>query len=311
MIENMLNYSPETVNLHLDTVIFELDTVNQFDNFNQNTGMQKRGLLFKHEEEIELIGRLHCDVFNCNKLLLNGISFQLTLELNDPKFYLFKKTATNTSELKIIDCNLFMDHVKVLPDVALSIERHLENKMAIYPYKRVDVKTFSLTNGATSFSLDNIYNGNSLPETLIFTMVKTSSYNGNPFNFQHFNLKEFNASINGYELSPRNLKFDFSQSNPLSQRAYFQLFKQLHFHRFDRANLITRELFNNNCFMLGYDLTPDRSGGVENSSILSGGNIRLQGLFSEALKEPITIIVYMQFDSEIAIDKGRNVYIQE
>lgn len=313
MIENMLNYSQESSDQHLDTIIFELDTVGEYDNFDGNTGAKKRAMMLQNGEEVELIGRLHLDMFNTPKLLLNGVDFLLTLELNKPEFYMLKKTEKNKTELKIVDCNLYMEHVKLLPDVTLAIERNLETKMAMYPYKRVDVRTMTIASNSTSFSLDNIYSGQNLPELIIFGLVDNDAYNGNyklnPFNFQPFNLSEITASIDGYEISPRNLKFNFNLNNPQTQRAYFQLFKQLSFHRFDRANLISRELFNKNCFLLGWDLTPDKSSS-DCTSIMTGGNLRLQGKFSVSLPKTVVAIIYMQFDADIGIDKTRNVYTQ-
>lgn len=288
-----------------------MDTVGKFDSFADNNGLKKRGMLLPRGEEIELIGRLHLDMFNTSKLLLNGIDFLLTFELNRPDFYLMKQNGKNTSDLKILDATLYMEHVKLNPEVALSHNDLLENKLAMYNFKRVDVRNFLIANNSSSFSLDNVYNG-TLPELMIVGFVETDAYNGNvlknPYNFQHFNLSDFTASVNGYEITPRNLNFDFDKKNPQSQRAYFQLFKQLNFHRFDRSNQISRELYNAGLFLLAYDLTPDRSGDCTN--IIHGGVIRLCGKFSKSLTTSITAIVYMQFDGEIGVDKTRNVYIQ-
>lgn len=313
MIENMLNYSHESSDQHLDTIIFELDTLDHYDDFDGNSGAKKRAMMLQNGEEVELIGRLHLDMFNTPKLLMNGVDFMLTIELNKPEFYLLKKNAANPSELKIVDCNLYMEHVKLLPDVTLAIEKNLETKMAMYPYKRVDIRTMTIASNSSSFSFDNIYSGQNLPELIIFAMVNNDAYNGdyklNPFNFQPFNLSEITASVDGYEISPRNLRFNFDLKNPQTQRAYFQLFKQLSFHRFDRANLISRELFNKNCFLIGWDLSPDKSSS-DCTSIMSGGNIRLQGKFSKPLAKTVTVLAYMQFDADLGIDKGRNVYTQ-
>lgn len=310
-LENAINYGNESANLHLDTIIWEMDTPNHFDSFDTNTGLKTRGMMFPIDEEVELVGRLHLDMFNTSKYLLNGVDFLLTFELNRPDFYLMKKNEKNTSELEILDATLYMEHVKLNPEVSLSHEKLLENKMAMYNYKRVDVRNFLIPANASSFSLDNVHNG-ALPELMIIGFVDTNAYNGdvkkNPFNFQHFNLSDFTASVNGYEITPRNLEFDFDKKNPKSQRAYFQFFKQLNFHRFDRSNQVTRDLYNNGLFLLAYDLTPDR--GVDCANILQGGAIRLSGKFTKPLANSITAIVYMQFDADLGIDKARNVYTQ-
>lgn len=310
-IENVLNYSIESSQLHLDTIIWEMDTEGKFDSFDGNTGLKKRGMMLQRGEEVELIGRLHLDMFNTTKLLLNNVNFLLTFEMNRPEFYLMKKDAKNTSNLEILDASLYMEHVKLNPEVMLSHNKLMEDKMAMYNFKRVDVRNILIPSSSTSLSMDNVYNG-PLPELMIIGFVETDAYNGNvlknPFNFQHFNLTSFRASVNGYEITPHNLTFDFEKKNPQSQRAYFQLFKQLNFHKFDRSNQITRELYNGGMFLLAYDLTPDR--GVDCANILQGGTIRLTGNFAKPLSNSVTAIIYMQFDADIGIDKERAVFTQ-
>lgn len=310
-IENVLNHSIESSQQHLDTIIWEMDTEGKFDNFAGNIGLQKRGMMLPRGEEVELIGRLHLDMFDSTQLLLNNVDFVLTFELNRPEFYLMKLDAKNTSELKILDATLYMEHVKLNPELMLSHNKLLEQKMAMYNFKRIDVRNILIPDKSTSFSLDNVYNG-SLPELMIVGFVDTDAYNGNvmknPYNFQHFDMTNFTASVNGYEITPRNLTFDFSKKNPNSQRAYFQFFKQLNFHRFDRSNQITRELYNSGLFLLAFDLTPDR--GVDCANIVTGGAIRLSGNFSKPLPSSVTAIVYLQFDADIGIDKERNIYTQ-
>lgn len=144
-------------------------------------------------------------------------------------------------------------------------------------------------------------------------MVESDAYHGNskksPFNFQNFKISSFTAAVNGLELAPRNLTFNFNQTNPQSQRAYFQLFKQLQGYRFDYINQITRKSFNSNNFILCYDLSPTGYSS-DCASILEGGSIRLEAKFSEALTTPITALVYLQFDADLVIDRDRNVYSQ-
>lgn len=151
-----------------------------------------------------------------------------------------------------------------------------------------------------------------LPELVLITFVENLAYQGspdsNPFNFQHFNLTSVTASVNGIEISPRNLQFDFTLKNPSSQHAYFNLFKQLNLHRFDRANQISRNLFNNGAFMLAYDLTPDHDNDCSN--IIHTGSLRFEGKFKESVGKAITILVYLQFDADLIVDKDRNVYPQ-
>lgn len=308
--ENLCNFDSESAGIHLSgSVCWELDTAGSSDNFALNTGQLNRGLQFPHDEEVQLIGRLHLDLFNQPKLLLPKVDLSLTFELNRPEFYLMKRNTANKSKMEITDMDLYMDMVKINPQLSLSIEQMLTRQPATYSYKRVEVRNFQVNSGQNSFSLDNIYNG-SLPFLMLIAMVNTNAYQGeydqNPYNFQHYHITSFTASVNGLELSPRNLSFDYSKTKPKSQRAYFQLFKHLQGHRTDRANQITKERFDRGSFMLCYDLAPTR----ECTSITEGGTIQLKASFSQALSQNITILIYLQFDSDLLIDRERNIYPQ-
>lgn len=306
----MLNFEVESANQHLDGVIWKMDTAKNFDTFATNKNGLERGLLFQQNESVDLVGRLHVDMFNTPKYLLNNIDFGLTLELNQPNFYLIRKDA-NKSELTIEDATLYMEHLVINPEVLLAHQSILEQKNAVYPYKRCEIKNFTLAQHVNSFQLDNVCTG-LLPELCIVFMVENAAYQGmdgtkNPFNLQHFNLSSFEASVNGLSLHPRSLEFDFTQKNPRSQLAYFNLFKQLNLHRFDRANQISRELYNNGCFMICFDLSPDHEA-TDCSSITNSGTLRFEGKFSKQLDQAITVLVYLQYDAELYVDKDRRIF---
>lgn len=156
-IENILNFEPDSALQHLYTVGgFQMDEVSKFDIFSENDSGLERGLLFRHEEEVDLISRIHVDVLNSSKYLPNNIDFGLTFELSQEKFYLMKKTETNLSTLKIIDASLYVDKIKLNPEVTLAHEKLLLQKNAVIPYKRVDVKNYTIGANKNSFALDNV-----------------------------------------------------------------------------------------------------------------------------------------------------------
>lgn len=243
-------------------------------------------------------------------ITFNNVSVGLTFELAPSNFYLMR-TASNKSELTISDATLYMDLVKLYPSILVQHQKILSTRKAAYPYKRSDVRNFTIGSGSSSFQLDNVCQG-ILPELVLIAMVHNDAYQGdetkNPFNFQHFGLSSFTASINGTELAPRGLEFKFNQTNPRSQHAYFNLFNQLNLRKFDRANQITPELFNNGTFILAYDLTAEHDNAC--SSKLESGTLRLDAKFRTKIDHAITVLVYLQFDAVLLIDENRVVYPQ-
>ena len=78
-IETLLNYGPAAKKSHLTTVLFYPDTPNLMEDTNAgNSGLVKRRELLKGKT-IDLVGHLHCDVFNQEKLLLNGVEVRVRL----------------------------------------------------------------------------------------------------------------------------------------------------------------------------------------------------------------------------------------
>lgn len=114
--------------------------------------------------------------------------------------------------------------------------------------------------------------------------------------------------MNGLEIAPRGLKFNYDQKNPVSQHAYFSLFKHFNLQRFDRANLVDFDFYNNGGFMLAYNLTADRGSSDFCSSYGTSGSLRFEGRFSKPLPQSITVLTYLQYDADLIIDKDRNVY---
>ena len=155
-IETLLNYGNDAASTHLESVGWFMDKGN-FDSIetNKNSGLDSRKALLKNSEEIELIGQLHADIFNQNKLLLNNVDLRIVLSLEKPEFYIME-ADTGTAHIKILDASLHMNEVKVNPNILLAHRNVLEKQNAVYPYKRVEVKSFTVPKGNSSLSFDNL-----------------------------------------------------------------------------------------------------------------------------------------------------------
>jgi len=73
---------------------------------------------------------------------------------------------------------------------------------------RVDLKTFTLSAGSKSLSIDNAVFGSG-PKRLLFTMVKNDDFIGtvdtNPYKFQHYGNSDFLLFVNGKQYPNREL----------------------------------------------------------------------------------------------------------
>ena len=84
MIETLLNYSHATKVDQLTSALFYKDTAGKMDaadpglpSATANAGLKKRSRFTNGSKEVELIGRLHSDMFCQEKYLLSGVDLRL------------------------------------------------------------------------------------------------------------------------------------------------------------------------------------------------------------------------------------------
>lgn len=313
--ENLLNYGQDATSTHLDSVGWALDNgeMDAIEKSGDNGGLNQRKSRFKNSHPIELYGRIHADMFNQHRLLLNNVDLRVTLSIENPAFYVQEK-ADGSSYIKFESITMYMNHVQINPDVLLANEMKLSQTPASYPYKRVEVKAYTVPSGGLSLSLDNVVIGQ-LPNLILFAMVDNDAYTGtralNPFNLKHNEITEYHLLINGVQTPNEPYAFDFSTADQpaTSTRGYQSLFKDTGIHYFDRGHQISKKFFDKGCFILATDLTADRStesGACGN--LLNQGTVRIEARFKKALAKAVTVLIYAEYDSIIKIDKNRNVY---
>ncbi|XP_020296637.1 uncharacterized protein F54H12.2-like [Pseudomyrmex gracilis] len=81
--ETLLNYSSEAKSSHLTTCLWDSDPPglmnDGFDAPTENPAFVRRMQYFKNNRAVDLIGHLHCDVFNQDKFLINDVEMRLRL----------------------------------------------------------------------------------------------------------------------------------------------------------------------------------------------------------------------------------------
>lgn len=326
-IENLLNYGNDAASTHLESAGWYLDNAKMdyeaaptgttpptgAAKIEDNVGLSKRKKLFQKSGELEFMAKLHGDMFNQSKLLLNSIDLRIVLSTEKPAFYMLAEKEDDEAYIKITDAVMYMNHVTISPHILLAHETMLQKTKATYAYKRVEVKTYTVPSNQSSLTLDNIIIGR-LPNLLVFGMIDNEAYTGkktlNPFNFKHNDISSFNLSVNGVHIPNQPIQFDYSNiDSPISTRGYISLFKGTGIHFFDKGFQITKQFYDNGCFLLAFDLTTDLSNNSEScTNMLNQGSVRIEIRYAKALPKTITCIVYAEYDAAIEIDKNRNVY---
>ncbi|XP_074115789.1 uncharacterized protein F54H12.2-like [Cotesia typhae] len=313
-IESCLNYGVDAKTTHLKMALWSMDTLGEFDSVekDKNKGLKDRMTFTTNGKEFEMMGHLHCDVFNQDKFLLNGVEMRIRLVRSKNTFCLMNGSKNNYI-VKILEAMLITRRVKINPSILIAHARTLGQTTAKYPLTRVEVKSFVLSKGILGNTIDNVVLGQ-LPKRIIVGFVDNRAYNGskthNPFNFQTFSLNYLCLYIDGQQVLGRALQPEFGKDNYSEVEAYNTLFSGTGVHFGNTGSWITRLDYQYGSTLYAFDLTPDLSANLASHwNLVKNGSLRLEVRFSKALEVNVNCITYLEFDNILEIDSSRQVIV--
>jgi hypothetical protein len=80
----------------------------------ENTGYAEKLNYISINKTLELYGRLLANLFNSNKMLINGVDMNIKLTRAPDAFYILAPSDDKV-RIKILDATLFMTHVELKP----------------------------------------------------------------------------------------------------------------------------------------------------------------------------------------------------
>ena len=122
-----------------------------------NKGLVKCASFTKSSEVVDMMGRIHSDIFFQEKLLMNGIDVRIRLVRRKDSFSLVSTEAAPTFKIKIIRVVLRARKVRI--SVYLAHAKALEFANATYPIRRVECKTFSISTVNYDAVQENLFMG--------------------------------------------------------------------------------------------------------------------------------------------------------
>ena len=114
-IETLLNYSKKAKETQLGMGFFYKDTAGHFDELDpagDNTGLNKRHEFGKLSKTMFLQGRVHSDIFNQGRLLLNGLPLKLTFHRQRSNLTLLSAVENLTFKVSRSDVLLTLGPIK-------------------------------------------------------------------------------------------------------------------------------------------------------------------------------------------------------
>ena len=240
---------------------------------------------------------------------------------NVPEIYLDSASATkegfgtNTPyKLDLTQATWYIKLKTVAPSV---IEHHKallnKNVSMKYPVTEAEVKTFSIPSGLSSISIDNVVTG-VVPSFMVVGLVKSSSYSGTLTSsftrFQHFDVSEMQVLLNNQTVGMTSIPFNFKNAAGNGEDAYLLGLKTLRdcSSIWALSNGIDVDNYKQGNCLVAFNLLPSSG---DSLSLNRHGQIKLNLKFKTSLTDPVTVVVMLQNQAIIEIDKFKEVVVNK
>jgi hypothetical protein len=273
-----------------------------------NPSVIKRFNATKYSKAFEMIGRVHTEICNQEKLLiLNNTELKIKFHPHDFNFSLICSKDGQRYNVIIDEAILYVEHKKIASSVLEAHEMALQLSNAKFNIRRVEMKYFTKGPNRSDIQEPNLVNG-VLPRRLVFGLVKNESfvgsYNSNPLNFQHFQVRQIIVRVNGQAVPFESIDVDFPNNSYM--QGYLSLLHGLNdLHSANAFDISPHEDYINGHTLYAVDLTPDRN--PQNFNLIKEGNIGLEIKLGATHSHSISVIVYLEYDHLLQITKNKNV----
>lgn len=317
-ITDLLNFGMDSKSSHMQCGLFFKDTSGFMetikitsDSNDLNDGLvARRKVIEDSNGTIDLITKLHSDIFNSDRYLLNGVDMNIKLMRSTPEFFLMKEDDAVVG-VRISKAVLYVRKARINNEILLAHSFALEKATAKYPIKRVVVSSYTIPQNVQDFT-SPILTTSILPTRVICGMVDNKAFNGhykyNPFNFQNFNLRQIILNLDSNSVPYKGKGYEVDFKNKKYVRGYYSLFESIDKPVLMNGNDILRTDYPNGYCLFAFDISPDLCS-ADHFNLLKTGKLVLDLSFDENLQQAVTLIVYCEYDNLIEINKSRKVIL--
>ena len=138
-VETLLSYGAEAKKTQLTSQLWYKDTAGHMEATQENggnAGLVERRRHIAGSRVVEMMGRLHVDLFMQDRFLINGVTVKIQLVRSKDAFSLMAGGANPDYKVRIVDAVLFVRKAVLSPTVAMAHIRALEKGTAKYPLPR-------------------------------------------------------------------------------------------------------------------------------------------------------------------------------
>lgn len=316
-LQTLLSYGPDAKRTQMQMPMYYADTAGHFNDVEgtDNGGMVARKARVARSRVVDMMGRLHCDMFHQGKYLLSHLDMRIKLARAKNAFVLCcgetgepENRRREAYKLQLLDASLYVRKLTVSPVISLAHEKTLEKANAKYPLTQSVLRVFTAPAGAMFWQEDHLFM-DKLPNRVIIGFVKSAAYNGsyslNPFDFEHVNLNFLRLYHNGQTVPGKGLRPDYAAGQYTS--AYMTLFSGTNSTWSNTTHGITLADYPRGYTLYCFDLTPSQAEAHSAVEITRAGPLRVECQFSQGLDQPMNVIILGELDGQVEVTKTREV----
>ena len=275
------------------------------------------------------------DIASGNNWLCMGHKLFLEFERGKDNFVMLRKTGTSgTYKIKIIDFELQIKKLYPTDAFRQRLEKSLQTKPAVYSFTRNVLRTFAVHSGVKHIEWNNIFIGKEtciyylyysitcffflyiiiylfigqLPTALYFILLDNDQISGsidtNPDTWLDYGCNRAHLIINGYTHPADSVRYDKSTKNIFNGYRWF--LQNIGIGQSNDDVEISMDKYYKDKFVIPFDLSHRGDCGFM-AQANENGTVSYRCEFSTATTKPLTLLVLASFDSNILVDKDKNV----
>ena len=264
-VETLLSYGPDAKDTQLSGQLWHKDTATRMDAVEiadgpaANEGFVARRENIVRSRLVDMMGRLHVDLFLQDKFLINGVDVKIRLVRSKPAFALMAGGVNPDYKIQIVNATLFAKKATLNPTVQMAHIKALEKSTVKYPMRSVECKVYSIPAGTRSHTYENLFLGTP-PKRLVLCCIDNDAYNGaydkNPFHAKNNAINFHAVYVDGRQIPSKPFQPNFADD--LFVRSYMSLLSSTGKMWQDEGNGLTRSDYRHDLLRFRPDPRPVR-----------------------------------------------------
>lgn len=262
---------------------------------------------------IALQDYLYVDPFKIPLDMLGKIEMTVRLIPAKTEFLFMVSDNKLIPSIEFNEIQLVVEKHRINGSVMGGIYGALSTNAAKYPYKRREVRSYTIENGTTSKNIDNMIIGQ-MPQKLFLAFANNQAVTGsltkNPFYFGNYKIDYLQCYINGDPVRTEPYQPDFD--NNIYDDEYLEFLRITGNLNSHPLTTITPSKWQYGFTIFAFDATQDKSEGFDKTGYLNirkEGFLRISMRFKQALTESVNCLLFAIFDNQLGFDTYRNVYM--